>query len=247
MKSCIFSDKRPDYESNSYDLQLQQQQEQPNELAVYEPTPELQRHSHKQAIQMKSTTTTADIQSMKEQLFELNKQRAIRVNLMQQFKQTTTTNTADTSDDSCSFNFPFLEASLSTSIQNKISSTHINKTFPIISGSTFTLVENQIESEFKEEDEEEYLTRAFSNKTYQSPSVENQTSVQTYPTQLYVCIVPYEAKCQGDITLRYAERVQLIHVNDNNGLSLVQNVSTKECGYIPTNCIMLMASFLNQL
>lgn len=63
--------------------------------------------------------------------------------------------------------------------------------------------------------------------------------------QLYVCVVPYEAKVQGDLTLNYAERIKLIHTT--NGMSLVQNISTKQCGYVPYFCITLLSAFLNQI
>lgn len=62
--------------------------------------------------------------------------------------------------------------------------------------------------------------------------------------QLYVCCVPFEAKIQGDLSLTYSERIKLIHLN--NEYSLVQNISTKQCGYVPNNCITLLSSFLNQ-
>lgn len=68
---------------------------------------------------------------------------------------------------------------------------------------------------------------------------------QSEHEQLYVCIVPYEAKIQGDLNLKYAERVKIVH--GNKDYSLVQNITTKQCGYIPTNCIISLSSFLNQL
>ena len=46
---------------------------------------------------------------------------------------------------------------------------------------------------------------------------------------------------QGDLNLKFAERVKLMY-----GMSLVQNVSNKQCGYVPTISITLLASFLKQ-
>lgn len=84
-----------------------------------------------------------------------------------------------------------------------------------------------------------------SNSYLQSLENELNNQASTNDDQLYVCVVPYEAKMQGDISLNYSDRIKLIHTI--NGMSLVQNVSTKQCGYVPYFCITLLAAFLNQI
>ena len=76
-------------------------------------------------------------------------------------------------------------------------------------------------------------------------SIYVQSTSESIQDQLHVCIVPYSAKIQGDLSLKYAERVKVIH--SNNDFSLVQNIVSKQCGYVPTNCIVLLSNFLNQL
>jgi hypothetical protein len=62
--------------------------------------------------------------------------------------------------------------------------------------------------------------------------------------ELYVCTIPYQAKFQGDLNTNYSDRVKLIH--SNKDYCLVQNISTKQCGYIPKISIILLSNFLNQ-
>ena len=62
--------------------------------------------------------------------------------------------------------------------------------------------------------------------------------------QIFVCTIPYQAKFQGDLNTNYSDRVKLIH--SNKDYCLVQNISTKQCGYIPKISIILLSNFLNQ-
>jgi hypothetical protein len=61
---------------------------------------------------------------------------------------------------------------------------------------------------------------------------------------IFVCTIPYQAKFQGDLNTNYSDRVKLIH--SNKDYCLVQNISTKQCGYIPKISIILLSNFLNQ-
>jgi hypothetical protein len=61
---------------------------------------------------------------------------------------------------------------------------------------------------------------------------------------IFVCTIPYQAKFQGDLNTNYLDRVKLIH--SNKDYCLVQNISTKQCGYIPKISIILLSNFLNQ-
>jgi hypothetical protein len=67
---------------------------------------------------------------------------------------------------------------------------------------------------------------------------------QDQENELFVCTIPYQAKFQGDLNTNYSDRVKLIHSNID--YCLVQNISTKQCGYIPKISIILLSNFLNQ-
>jgi hypothetical protein len=234
-----------------------------NKSTAQQLTPELQRND-----------TEAKSESIVDILIKVDqdKQKA-RVNLMHQFKQasnlpkfqsTHIEKTASLIDNDNSIFFTTLEVSNPYTISSTMIAEPARKLY-----ATTNLNQTPSKIDFDKEDSE---INAFSNQTYYSPNpqrfVDLSTNSQTNESessvhhsansklaqsdffkhdsnQLYVCIIPYKAKFQGDISLYYAERVNIIHVN--NGLSLVQNISTKLCGYIPNNCIMPMRSFLNQL
>ena len=189
---------------------------------------------------------------------------------MQQFKQaannpqfhsTQIEKTTSLIDNNNSLYFSSLEVS---NYPKKISSTMLDKP------SQFYITAEMSQSQIDYDRDDNCACSAFANATYSSPIVQRSMSSSTDsgssqpscyhsansqsfqndffcndPSQLFVCIIPYRAKFQGDISLYYAERVKIILIN--NGLSLVQNISTKVCGYIPNNCIMPMKKFLNQL
>jgi len=71
-----------------------------------------------------------------------------------------------------------------------------------------------------------------------------QSSFEDYGYELFVCCIPYQPKIQGDLSLNYADRVKLIHANSD--YCLVQNIVSKQCGYVPSNCITLLNNFLNR-
>jgi hypothetical protein len=71
-----------------------------------------------------------------------------------------------------------------------------------------------------------------------------QSSFDDNENELFVCCIPYEPMIQGDLNLKYADRVKLIHANSD--YCLVQNIISKQCGYVPSNCITLLNNFLNQ-
>jgi len=62
---------------------------------------------------------------------------------------------------------------------------------------------------------------------------------------LYVCCVSYQARIQGDLTLSFADRVKLIHMNDEN--CLVEKITNRQCGYVPSYCIATLDQFLSQV
>ena len=57
-----------------------------------------------------------------------------------------------------------------------------------------------------------------------------------------VCIKPHIATMEGDMPLRYTDRVQLLH--ENNGVLLVRNLLTGSCGYVPAHHLISLEQFL---
>jgi len=61
-------------------------------------------------------------------------------------------------------------------------------------------------------------------------------------SDLYVCCTDYQARIEGDLTLKFTDRVRLIHANQE--FALVKNVLTNACGWVPRQCIQGIAEFL---
>lgn len=59
---------------------------------------------------------------------------------------------------------------------------------------------------------------------------------------IYVCNKHVIAKFRGDICLRQAEKVQVLH--SNNDFTFVRTIATKECGYVPTGCLTQYSQFI---
>ena len=64
--------------------------------------------------------------------------------------------------------------------------------------------------------------------------------------QLHVCVLAYEAKFEGDLSIDFAERVKILH-NVNNEYSLVKNIITNKCGYVPNECLSSLNEFLAEI
>ena len=62
---------------------------------------------------------------------------------------------------------------------------------------------------------------------------------------LYVCCVSYQARIQGDLTLNFADRIKLIHMNAEN--CLVEKITNRQCGYVPSYCIATLDQFLSHV
>lgn len=80
---------------------------------------------------------------------------------------------------------------------------------------------------------------------FTNSSIESNCSVQSIADDeatVYVCSENYEAQFQGDLSLKYSERVHVLHVNDD--FTLVKKVSTDEKGFVPTSCLALFSTFI---
>lgn len=117
-----------------------------------------------------------------------------------------------------------------------------------------------------------FSTSGYSNSFYDSPSTtcsqtritafeissdttysDDSESFQTlYPSKdnindnndVYICNSAYNAKFKGDISVKYTDRVYLIHANDD--FALVKKVSDSQCGYIPVNCLLSFDDFMKK-
>jgi len=63
--------------------------------------------------------------------------------------------------------------------------------------------------------------------------------------KLYVCCKAYNAKMDGDLSLRFTDRIKLIHQNDD--IALVKNILNGKCGYVPRDCITTISEFLSEI
>lgn len=61
--------------------------------------------------------------------------------------------------------------------------------------------------------------------------------------KIYAISKDIQAKCPGDLSLRYSDRVKLIHQNDE--YSLVENIVTGKRGYAPSRFLITLSVFLN--
>ena len=76
-----------------------------------------------------------------------------------------------------------------------------------------------------------------------SSSFENDAVDSAMPIhKTLVCIKPHIATVEGDMPLRYTDRVQLLH--ENNGVLLVRNLLTGSCGYVPAHHLISLEQFL---
>ena len=63
---------------------------------------------------------------------------------------------------------------------------------------------------------------------------------------IYSCYIPYSAKYDGDLSIKFAERLQIIK-DDGADFILVKNVSSKAFGYVPRDFVLPVNDFLSNL
>lgn len=273
LKSCLKTVKNSDYEFVSYD---QQQQPETNELKQQSPETQrncifIQQFKSKSTANIQCEPEQHHFELKKQRARSNLMQQFKTLSQTPQFHSTQIEQTAN--DDSMYFSAldltnkqtkvsstminttssSFLTADLSTSQinDNETNGVFSNQTYlsPVaqrnLSTSSSTTEEDfysQYQSYSFKSTEFKSVNSNFFLQSTENDIINNQTNDQE---QLYVCCIPYDARVQGDLNLKFAERVKLIHSN-NNGMSLVQNVSNKQCGYVPTISITLLASFLKQ-
>ncbi len=75
--------------------------------------------------------------------------------------------------------------------------------------------------------------------------VNNESYFDIDNERLYVCCKAYNAKMDGDLSLRFTDRIKLIHQNDD--IALVKNILNGKCGYVPRDCITTISEFLSEI
>ncbi len=80
----------------------------------------------------------------------------------------------------------------------------------------------------------------FTNSTVSTCSSEDASIIDDINER--VCITQHEAKIDGDLNIAIADRVHILHENED--YSFVKKIETGECGYVPTKCIKTKAAFL---
>lgn len=75
--------------------------------------------------------------------------------------------------------------------------------------------------------------------------INNESYFDSENERLYVCCKAYKAKMDGDLSLRFTDRIKLIHQNDD--IALVKNILNGKCGYVPRDCITTISEFLSEI
>lgn len=83
------------------------------------------------------------------------------------------------------------------------------------------------------------------NDTAQINDMNNESYFESENERLYVCCKAYKAKMDGDLSLRFTDRIKLIHQNDD--IALVKNILNGKCGYVPRDCITSISEFLSEI
>ncbi len=95
----------------------------------------------------------------------------------------------------------------------------------------------------------QYLTAASCNsdnfKSVNPSFFDKSVKQNLQPNSIYVCVRSYTARFQGDVNLQYSERVNVVHANED--FAFVKKLRGLECGYVPSDCLVALNEFLNNL
>jgi hypothetical protein len=144
---------------------------------------------------------------------------------------------------------PYLLMSPQDNYENKISSTMVYKILSKTKVSKFNKSPNA--SEIQMFDINESTTSndykgGFTSETSESSSNFDDISIYYEIGTIYSCHVPYKATHDGDLTIKFAERLQIIK-DDGQDFILVKNLSNHKFGYIPRDHIVPVNKFLANL
>ena len=214
---CVFVCKDPNYEYITYNNTPQQQL--PKEQDNFEKllTPKLQTKSRTRlAIYYKTPTNDTFQQSNEDdQMTLLNPIHSTKLNANQK-----TPNVSK---------LPFLL--MSPENNNKISSTMVYKILSKTKTEKENLSPNASEIQSSTGYSTDETTTSSFSETCEISSKFDDSSIFEIGT-IYSCHVPYKAKHDGDLTIKFAERLQIIQ-DDGQDFVLVKNLSNNKFGYIP--------------
>ncbi len=102
---------------------------------------------------------------------------------------------------------------------------------------------------------EESTSYAYSNSDYDSPLSSHSSTCSSeesvrfqYANQrsdIYVCQSSHNARFDGDIDLKYTERVYVLHATEE--FTLVKKISgSQTCGYVSTGCLTSLDEFMKK-
>lgn len=95
-----------------------------------------------------------------------------------------------------------------------------------------------------------YESTEFSNDSMFTASTNSDLSIDDLAqfgasANIHVCNSAYEAQFEGDISLKYTERVEVLYFNDD--FSLVKNIATNVRGYVPSSILIPFSKFINNV
>lgn len=68
-------------------------------------------------------------------------------------------------------------------------------------------------------------------------------------TDQYVCILDYKPKLEGDIAIKYSDKIKVVNgrngVTSNNNYVFVQLLKNRKYGYVPKKCFISLTQYLN--
>ena len=106
-----------------------------------------------------------------------------------------------------------------------------------------SLVTNSINSSGNESSSNDSLST-----TATQDSFNNEIDTH-YSSDYYVCILDYKPKLEGDIGIKYSDKVKVINGGSNfatnNNYAFVQLLKNGKYGYVPKKCLISLAQYLN--
>jgi len=92
---------------------------------------------------------------------------------------------------------------------------------------------------------------ASSNDSFSTTATQDSLNYELdtlYSSDYYVCILDYKPKLEGDIAIKYSDKVKVINSGSsltNNNYVFVQLLKNGKYGYAPKKCFISLAQFLN--
>ena len=91
-------------------------------------------------------------------------------------------------------------------------------------------------------EETQDFSSSFSSQEFRSV---NSSFFEPTKSNVYVCCKPFVARIEGDMSLKYTDRVLVLHETET--VFLVKNLLTNTCGYVPKQNLINLQIFLSKL